>query len=437
MSPFAPPSRRPTAALVPLANRATYDPLLSDPAVQCDRERPTPSQGVASAIVLLAGVSAALQVGKVTAMLPSLATSFGMDLMAFGSFIGIFAICAALGGVPAAGLVRRWGDRRVLLVGQGLLCAGIAAGVFAPNFPWLFAARVIEGLAFLMISVAGPALLGRINPPERQGLVLAIWSCYMPVGIGLGLLTFPLLDTWRAVWLANLAIVAVILVAALAWTGRRPKDAPVSVEEMGEMQWAASGASASTYGIFLQPQALILALVFCLYNVVFYAVVSFLPVLLGQRLHLAPNLAAMLSATTPLTNVAGNLLAGVALATGSISRRALLLGGLGGMATSAITLIATDLQFPVALLLCATVGVAAGLVPATLFASMSVTAQPVQLVPAGFGLLVQGANLGMVLGPIAIGLAVTPENWSGGALVIAASALAGLGLVTMLRRWEG
>lgn len=83
-------------------------------------------------------------------------------------------------------------------------------------------------------------------------------------------------------------------------------------------------------------------------------------------------------------------------------------------------------------LLCVLFSMVGGIIPATLLSSAPVLAPAAGLTPVVIGLLMQGSNLGQVVGPVAIGSVIEALGWPsaaglvGGAAVIAMLAALGL-----------
>ena len=103
-----------------------------------------------------AGVVASLQVGKVIIAAPLLRRDLGLDLASIGTLTAVFSILGVLGGIAAGGIIARFGARRMLLCGLLATALGTAAGALAPGYGVLLATRVVEGLGFLLITVARP-----------------------------------------------------------------------------------------------------------------------------------------------------------------------------------------------------------------------------------------------------------------------------------------
>src|SRR3546814_2705041 len=72
------------------------------------------------AVVIAAGIIAALQVGKVSIGLPALRADLGMALGTAGWVMGVFALIGVVGGIPAGAAVSRFGDRRLIVLGLAL-----------------------------------------------------------------------------------------------------------------------------------------------------------------------------------------------------------------------------------------------------------------------------------------------------------------------------
>ncbi|MDC6171000.1 MFS transporter [Paucibacter sp. XJ19-41] len=370
-------------------------------------DAPTRSDWRAVWLVVAAGVASAFQLGKVAIAAPQLQAELGLSLAMLGGLGATFAVLGALGGVAAGSLVARAGDRSMLLLGLLATLLGSVLALATGSFALLLVSRVIEGLGFLLITVAGPTLLGRLVPAADRNAALALWSCFMPAGIALAMLTGPWFDDWRNLWAAA-ALATGLILAAVAWAvpqqqaraeGPRP---PPRVAEV----W----------------RALPLATSFLLYSLMFFALFSFLPVLLQQRLQVGPGTVGLLAALASAANIVGNLAASLLL-------RRLSRAALGGGAALTMGLCALGIFLPVldpraAFALCLLFSAAGGLIPASLLSAVpQQCATPAQAALA-VGLLMQGSNLGQALGPLLVGRAVDSHGWPAAAAWVAAAALA-------------
>jgi predicted MFS family arabinose efflux permease len=176
---------------------------------------------------------------------------------------------------------------------------------------------------------------------------------------------------------------------------------------------------------------LALAATFLLYSLMFFALFSFLPVLLQQRMQVAPWMLGLLGALAAAANIVGNLAAGALL--GRVAREALVAGAAVTMGACALGIFLPVLGPGAAFTLCVVFSAAGGLVPATLLSSVSrVTSTPAQAALV-VGLLMQGSNLGQTLGPALVGSAVDRHGWPAAAAWVVAAALVMVGLAWKTR----
>ncbi|WP_448949840.1 MFS transporter [Labrys neptuniae] len=365
-------------------------------------------------VVVGAGIAASIQVGKMLIAAPVLKTDLGLDLGAIGWLTGLFALLGLIGGIPAGTLIARFGDRLVLLLGLAAIVMGSGLGAVTSHYGVLLASRILEGLGYLMITVAGPAILNRISPAGQRDLAFGLWSCFMPAGMAIALLAGPFFDGWRSLWWTSAAISALaILVVCMLVPGGRLDDRPASTSLARDALAVASAGG-----------PLLLALCFALYTLMFFALFSFLPVLLMQRMGMSYGTAGFFSAVATAANIIGNLAAGYLISHGA--RRALLIAAAGLIMGTAAPCVFLQV-FPDAptLLLCILFSAAGGLIPSTLLSSAPILAPKAGLAPIVVGLIMQGSGLGQVVGPIAVGGLIDAYGWaSAGVLVIAAAALA-------------
>lgn len=374
-------------------------------------------------LVVAAGIAASLQIGKAAIAIALLQAETGRDLAVLGWVSSIFAVLGLFGGVPVGALATRFGDRRILLIGLALLALGSALGAATSGLGLLLACRVVEGSGFLMVSVSGPALLRRCVGERDREIAMALWSCFMPAGMALAMLLGPLFGGWRAIWLAG-AVFA--LACGIAVALRVPVSASGAI-----VSWRQIAADAGS--MFLSRGPLLLALCFALYAMMFFAVLSFLPVLLLERMHSSLALAGLLSGLATAGNIVGNLLAGVLLARG-VSRLMVLAGASFAMGLAAVFVFLPLLPPAGAFLSGVLFATAGGFIPATLLSSAAAFAPRPNLVPACIGLLMQGSNLGQVLGPAVVGLVISGIGWTAAAWLVAILALLAVLTAVGLRR---
>ncbi len=370
-----------------------------------------------------AGVVAALQVGKLIIAAPLLRKDLGLDLASIGALAAVFSLLGMFGGIAAGGVITRYGARRMLLAGLAATAAGAVLGAAAPTYGVLLASRVVEGLGFLMISVAGPAALQRMVSASNRDFAFALWSCYMPAGMAIAMLASQAFGDWRAYWWCAGAAVAVALVSVAALAPATPPGARLSWRSLRQDTVDTVGA----------PGPGLLALSFTLYSLMFFALFTFLPVLLTEQLGLSLATAGLYSAIASAANVVGNLGAGVLLARGW--RRSTLIA-CASVAMGAVALLIFRSVLPAmpTFLLCVLFSAVGGLIPATLLNTAPLLAPRPGLTAASVGLVMQGSNLGQVIGPLAVGGAIDRYGWTSASFIVAAAGLGGVLLAWRLRR---
>jgi predicted MFS family arabinose efflux permease len=180
--------------------------------------------------------------------------------------------------------------------------------------------------------------------------------------------------------------------------------------------------------------AVALAITFALYSLVFFAVFSFLPVLLMERLKVTHQTAGLLSALAAAVNVIGNLTAGLLLSR-AFSRPALLIVAFLVMGLASFGIFLPYLPDSAAFGLCLLFSTVGGVIPAILLSSASIVAPSAGLAPIVLGLIIQGNNLGQILGPTAIGGVLERFGWNSAAYIVASAALIAILVVALsLRR---
>ena len=117
-----------------------------------------PRSDRAAWLVVLAGVVAALQVGKLPPALPALQADLDLSLVQSGFMLSMVQLAGVLLAVFMGLLADGMGLKRSMLCGLVLLALASAAGSLATS-PWvLLVLRASEGVGFLLVALTGATL---------------------------------------------------------------------------------------------------------------------------------------------------------------------------------------------------------------------------------------------------------------------------------------
>ena len=115
-------------------------------------------------------------------------------------------------------LADRFGRRRIFAIGVALFATSSAACAFAPNVRLLVLARAVQGVGAALVIPSSLAILGAAFSPRERGRAIGTWSSLTAVAGVIGPVAGGWLvqvASWRAVFLINLPIAAVVLAIAL------------------------------------------------------------------------------------------------------------------------------------------------------------------------------------------------------------------------------
>jgi MFS family permease len=373
-----------------------------------------------------AGVVGAFQVGKAAMALPALRADLGIGLAAAGWVLAIFNLIGVATGMAIGGLVGRWGDRRAVLAGLVLLAAASLAGAAAPDIAVLLATRFVEGMGFLMIIVAAPSLVMRLSRPDDLKLALGIWGAYMPLGQAIMVLAAPLLLVpfgWRGLWIANTLLLVLFAALLARVTARLPRPPSRPSRSL----WRDLRETVTA------PGPLLLTGIFGAYSMQYLAVMGFLPTVLIEHEGLGTAAAGALAALAMAMNGVGNVVAGLILQRGVRRWRLIAIASLA-MGSASLGIFVADLPVALGYVLYLAFAGFGGMLPASVFGAVPSHAPSRHLVPMTNGLLVQGSNLGQVIGPPTVGALAAAIGWHWAPLLIVPAALSATLLSLVLRR---
>lgn len=357
-------------------------------------------QGVNPAwIVVAAGVSVALHVGKLPPAVAALQRELGVSLVQAGFLLSTVQVAGMVLGLAVGLGADRWGLRRSMLC--GLLLVGLSSmlGAGATGFAGLLGLRALEGLGFLLVAMPGPGLIRRNVRPSELSARMGWWGTYMPLGSALGLLLGPwvlAVAAWQLWWVL---LGAVSLLAALAvwrWVPADAAHAPTSGPAM------AAGWRPRLALTLRSPGPWLVALSFMVYSGQWIGVIGFLPTIYAQA-GLGAKLAGMLTALVAAANVVGNVASGRLLQRGWKARRCLQAGFvlMGLCALLAYVQVQGQPLAPLWLRFTAILvfSAAGGLIPGSLFTSAVHLAPSQDTVSTTVGFMQQWSCVGQFAGP--------------------------------------
>jgi cyanate permease len=356
---------------------------------------------------MAAGVVAAAQIGKGAAALPVLQSDFGLSPTAGAWWLSIMSAIGAVAGAALGWAGQGLGYRREVQLGLTAIVLANAAGAAVDSTGWLLAARVGEGLGFVLVILGAPGLLTEVSAPEHRRLVLGAWGAYMPVGSGLAALLVPLAISavgWRGTWLIDAGLAAVALLAVSRWVPAGPARRRPSGEAL--LQAVRS------------PGVVCVAVLFVLYAGQYLTVLGLLPSLVVSGTGASLTTAGVLSGVAFLVNAPGNLL-GAFLQQRLVARWALVVAG--GVCMAITVWGVHDPALPLAARVGSVLAFSftAGVVPSAFFSGLAAMTSGTTAVGAAVGLQTQGSGLGQLLVPplvVAAGTAV--PSWTTRPLVL-------------------
>lgn len=357
-------------------------------------------------LLIVAGIVAATQMGKVPPALPAIRAELGIDLRAAGWFVSLVSLITASAGVLIALAADRIGQRRLVIFGLFLGSAASAGGALAHSTALLFVLRILEGVGFISVAVSAPLLILRVTAPADTRQMMGYWGAYLPAGAGaMALASAGLLPwlSWHAVWWlgSGLLFIAALLVL-MSRAGLGDNAIPV---QPGRSLWRDAGTTIRS------PGPLAIGICFALYSSSWFALTGFLPTLQVETLGFSIPLAAGIGAGVIAINVFGSVAAGLLLQRG-VPRFAILTGTALIMAGTAL-LVFFDWLPPMGRLAMAfAFSAVASAIPGALFAAIPVHAPRPDLIGATNGVLMQFSNLGALVGPPAVAALVSSGGWS-------------------------
>jgi len=173
----------------------------------------------------------AYQFQTVGSLGPILVDALKIDFVWLGTLIGLYMLPGAVFALPGGLLGQRFGAKNVVLIGLSLMAAG-GALTATESFPIVTAGRLISGIGAVLINVVMTKMVTDWFADREIVTAMSIFITSWPLGLALGLFSFPVLAaavSWGAAMFAA-AFVALIGLALVALIYRDPPGAQASAK---------------------------------------------------------------------------------------------------------------------------------------------------------------------------------------------------------------
>ncbi len=169
-------------------------------------------------LVYIYSILCAASISKLVPIEGEVERAFHTTPAGVGIAISIISVSSIFAATIGGGIIDRIGARRSVIATSIFLVFCNILGFFATSMTMLDVARLLEGVEFIGIIVAAPALIMATTTGKRQVQAMTLWSTYTPAGVGLGLLLavpFAGTSAWRWTFIVHGALFA--LAAAFGW----------------------------------------------------------------------------------------------------------------------------------------------------------------------------------------------------------------------------
>ena len=172
-------------------------------------------------LVYVYSILTSASISKLVPIEAELERTLGVTPASIGVAISLISVSSAIAATVGGAIIDRVGARRAIIFTSVIVALSDVIGFFSTSMSMLNVARLIEGIEFIGIIAAAPALIIATTSGSLRVKAMSLWSTYTPTGYSLGLLLgAPFAGT--SIWRWNFIVHGGLFLAAACLGGMLP-----------------------------------------------------------------------------------------------------------------------------------------------------------------------------------------------------------------------
>jgi len=169
-------------------------------------------------IAILGGILISANMNKVPASMSLLLNDLGITTATAGLLVSSVNLTGLILGIPAGGIMAKVGSKKMGIFALACGCLGCFLGYLSNSLAILLFSRFIEGFGYALIAIVVPSIIADWFEEDKRGLPMAIWSCWIGLGLLLALRLSnvfteeSVFSSWHNLWLVVAILLAVVTV---------------------------------------------------------------------------------------------------------------------------------------------------------------------------------------------------------------------------------
>lgn len=166
-------------------------------------------------ILFIARTAMAYQFQLIAALSPLLSDAWGYSFANIGLLIGLYLAPGVALAIPGGGVGRRFGEKRVVAVGMGLMALGAITASVSADLALQAAARLLAGTGGVVLNVLMSKMVADWFDGRSLATAMGVFVNSWPVGIAAALATAPLIAATGGLQAAFWATTAVVVLGGV------------------------------------------------------------------------------------------------------------------------------------------------------------------------------------------------------------------------------